>query len=70
VVMAAYARRQAAQGVALRQIARHLLGLYHGAPRARLWRRLLSDPERLALNDAALLTEALEAVEGRFADAA
>ncbi|KPK05069.1 MAG: tRNA-dihydrouridine synthase A [Betaproteobacteria bacterium SG8_39] len=68
--MIAYAERQRAQGVALRKIARHMLGLYHGMPRARLWRRLLSDSARLAANDAALLAEALEAVEGRFADAA
>jgi len=68
--MRAYAERQRAQGVALRQIARHMLGLYHGMPRARLWRRLLSDAARLAANDPALLSEALEHVEGRFADAA
>jgi len=68
--MRAYAERQRAQGVALRQIARHMLGLYHGMPRARLWRRLLSDAARLAANDPALLSEALERVEGRFADAA
>jgi len=68
--MRAYAERQQAQGVALRQITRHMLGLYHGMPRARLWRRLLSDAARLAANDPALLSEALERVEGRFADAA
>jgi tRNA-dihydrouridine synthase A len=68
--MLAYAERQRAQGVALRQITRHMLGLYHGMPRARLWRRLLSDAARLAANDPALLAEALERVEGRFADAA
>lgn len=68
--MVAYAKRQAENGVVLRQIARHMLGLYHGAPRARLWRRMLSDPARLAANDPGLLSEALERVEGRFADAA
>jgi len=68
--MVAYAKRQAENGVALRQITRHMLGLYHGAPRARLWRRMLSDPARLAANDPGLLSEALERVEGRFADAA
>ncbi|MGH8735779.1 MAG: tRNA dihydrouridine(20/20a) synthase DusA [Burkholderiales bacterium] len=61
--MAAYAARQLAAGVALRQITRHMLGLYHHAPRARLWRRMLSDSARLARNDPALLGEALEAVE-------
>ena len=40
-----------------------MLGLYHGAPRARLWRRLLSDADRLKENRAELLLDALEAVE-------
>jgi len=57
--MARYAAGQAS----LRHVARHMLGLYHGHPRARLWRRLLSDPARLAQNDPRLLLEALEAVE-------
>jgi tRNA-dihydrouridine synthase A len=47
----------------LRLVARHMLGLYHGHPRARLWRRMLSDPARLAQNDPRLLLEALDAVE-------
>lgn len=68
--MIVYAEGQRARGVGLRQIARHMLGLYHGMPRARLWRRLLSDPVRLAANDPGLLGEALDRVEGRFADAA
>jgi len=51
-------------------VSRHMLGLYHGMPRARQWRRLLSDPARLAASDPALFAEALERVEGRLADAA
>jgi tRNA-dihydrouridine synthase A len=47
----------------LRHVARHMLGLYHGHPRARLWRRMLSDSARLSQNDPRLLLEALEAVE-------
>jgi tRNA-dihydrouridine synthase A len=47
----------------LRSVARHILGLYHGAPKARLWRRMLSDSESLKRNDPKLLLEALEAVE-------
>ena len=58
-----YAVRQAARGTQLRHIARHMLGLYHGHPRARLWRRTLSDPARLSQNDPGLLLDALEAVE-------
>jgi tRNA-dihydrouridine synthase A len=61
--MAAYCRRH--HDVPLRGIARHMLGLYHGAPRARLWRRMLSDAARLKENRAELLLEALEAVESR-----
>jgi tRNA-dihydrouridine synthase A len=58
-----YAAELVARGGHLRQLARHMLGLYHGAPRAKLWRRMLSDPARLARNDPALLLEAFEAVE-------
>jgi len=59
--MVDYCRRH--RDVPLRGIVRHMLGLYHGAPRARLWRRMLSDAERLKENRAELLLEALEAVE-------
>jgi tRNA-dihydrouridine synthase A len=68
--MRSYAERQRANGVALRQLTRHMLGLYHGRPHARLWRRLLSDAARLAANDPALIDEAVERVEDRLADAA
>ena len=47
----------------LRHVTRHMLGLYHGLPRARLWRQMLSDSERLKANRPELLLEALEAVE-------
>jgi tRNA-dihydrouridine synthase A len=47
----------------LRSVTRHMLGLYHGAPKARLWRRMLSDSERLKGNDPRLLLEALALVE-------
>src|SRR5438874_224815 len=59
--MVAYCRRH--HDVPLRSIVRHMLGLYHGAPRARLWRRMLSDANRLKENRAELLLDALEAVE-------
>jgi tRNA-dihydrouridine synthase A len=57
--MSEYARRH----LPLRQVARHILGLYHGQPHARIWRRMLSDSERLKRNDPGLLLEALELVE-------
>ena len=60
-----------AKGVPLiRHVTRHMLGLYHATPRARLWRRMLSDPARLERNDPALLADALDAVESRVMMAA
>jgi tRNA-dihydrouridine synthase A len=61
--MIAYLRKVLSSQVRVRNIARHMLGLYHGHRRARLWRRMLSDPARLSQNDPALLLEAMEAVE-------
>ncbi len=53
-----------AKGVdSLRHVTRHMLGLYHGHRKARLWRRMLSDAERLRRNRPELLLEALEIVE-------
>ena len=57
--MHVYASKQSS----LRSVARHMLGLYHGHRRARLWRRMLSDSARLSQNDPGLLLEAMEAVE-------
>jgi len=56
-----YALHELQDGTSLRAIARHMLGLFHGQPRARLWRQMLCDASRLAHNDAGLLLEALEA---------
>jgi tRNA-dihydrouridine synthase A len=61
VVQAMY--RYAKRAESLRHVTRHVLGLYHGMPRARLWRQMLSDSERLKRNRPELLLEALEAVE-------
>jgi tRNA-dihydrouridine synthase A len=41
--MAAYADRRRAEGVPLRRVVRHLLGLYRGQPGGRAWRRFLSE---------------------------
>ena len=63
---AAVARRmyEYAKGVeSLRHVTRHMLGLYHGMRRARLWRQMLSDSARLTANRAELILEALDAVE-------
>ena len=56
--------------VSLRNICRHMLGLYHGVPRARIWRRMLSDSRLLAKNDPALILQALQEVEPGYAEAA
>ena len=64
--MVDYARRQDS----LRHVTRHMLGLYHATPRAKLWRRMLSDPLALKENDPGLILRALETVEGRLAEAA
>jgi tRNA-dihydrouridine synthase A len=53
-----------AKGVeSIRHVTRHMLGLYHGHRKARLWRRLLSDSDRLRPNRPELLLEALDGVE-------
>ncbi|HZP91846.1 MAG TPA: tRNA dihydrouridine(20/20a) synthase DusA [Burkholderiales bacterium] len=61
--MAGYARAEVAAGTPLRAIARHMLGLYHGRPGARTWRRMLSDAPALARNDPELLGAATRAAE-------
>ena len=38
-----YVERQLAEGVPLASITRHILGLFHGQPGARRWRRVLSE---------------------------
>ena len=58
-----YAQSQVANGVALRAIARHVLGLYHGRSGGRRFRRILSDASRLRDAGPELFEEALAAVE-------
>ena len=61
--MLSYLEKALSKDVKVRNVARHMLGLYHGHRHARLWRRMLSDSTRLSQNDPALLLEAMEAVE-------
>jgi tRNA-dihydrouridine synthase A len=61
--MTRYARTETEAGTPLRSITRHLLGLFHGQPHARLWRQMLSDPAALCPNDAELIVRGLEAVQ-------
>jgi tRNA-dihydrouridine synthase A len=67
--MIPYAQAHVTQGTPLRAIVRHMLGLYHGQSRGRLYRRLLSDADRLRDADVGLLEEALSAVEPSVAEA-
>ncbi|HUU71845.1 MAG TPA: tRNA dihydrouridine(20/20a) synthase DusA [Burkholderiales bacterium] len=59
-----YAKREIERGTPLRAITRHILGLYHGQPRARKWRQILSDSGHLARNDADLILQAHQLVVG------
>jgi tRNA-dihydrouridine synthase A len=63
-----YVDAQRAQGVPVRAITRHVLGLYLGRWGGRAFRRLLSESARLRDADSSLLREALAAVEPALAD--
>jgi tRNA-dihydrouridine synthase A len=57
--LARYAERELARGASLRAIVRHVLGLYHGVPGGRRFRRILSDAGRLHDADVSLLRDAM-----------
>ena len=57
IKMSAYLKEQFKQGVRPHSITRHMIGLYHGAPGARRWRRFLSENAGAARDD--LLDQAL-----------
>jgi len=59
-----YAARHVASGGKLSQVTRHVLGLYHGEPRGRLFRRHLSENAVAPGASADVLAEALARVEG------
>ena len=44
--MVDYAARRGAEGVPLKSITRHMMGLFHGLPGARPWRRVLGEETR------------------------
>jgi tRNA-dihydrouridine synthase A len=60
--MCDYARREVRAGVRLHHITRHMLGLYHGVPGARGWRRFLSECVSRADASPELLIRSLQAV--------
>ena len=59
--MMPYAERSLSQGFRLNQITRHLLSLFNGQPRAKFWRRTLSDSRLLSSSGPELLKKALQA---------
>ena len=61
---APYVERRLSEGVALRHMTRHMLGLYHGERGARAWRRMLSDSSLLETKGAELLREAASCTGG------
>lgn len=62
--MLAYVEVHLASGGRLNNITRHMLGLYHGRPRARVFRRHLSEHGVGASAGVRVLEEALEIAEG------
>ncbi|HXZ68776.1 MAG TPA: tRNA dihydrouridine(20/20a) synthase DusA [Alphaproteobacteria bacterium] len=63
LAMLPYIERQLDAGTLLIAITRHMLGLYHGVPGARLWRRTLSEDARRHGSGVDLITRALACVE-------
>ncbi|GGC98888.1 tRNA dihydrouridine(20/20a) synthase DusA [Aquisalinus flavus] len=58
--MAAYIERQAQNGVRPHNVARHMLGLFHGQPGARRWRQMLTVEGTKPDADASVLLRALD----------
>lgn len=61
--MLPYIREHLAAGGRLHQVTRHMLGLFHGRPGARQWRRILSEGAVRPDAGVSLLEDALGAVE-------
>lgn len=68
LAMRDYARARLDEGVPLRSVTRHILGLFNGLPDARRWRRMLSDATLLREADPDLILRALDAVRAREAE--
>ncbi|MBT8115896.1 MAG: hypothetical protein KJP04_10955, partial [Arenicella sp.] len=59
-----YVDRQLTAGYRLNQLARHVVGLYHGEPRSRLWRRYISENAHKPGSGAEVLQSAYRAMLG------
>ncbi|MBX2846871.1 MAG: tRNA dihydrouridine(20/20a) synthase DusA [Acidiferrobacterales bacterium] len=57
-----YAEQQLANGCRLNQLSRHVVGLYHGEPRSRLWRRYISENAHLSGANTQVLSDAYRAM--------
>ena len=62
-LMSRYIERQIHEGVAVKHISRHLLGLFQGLPGAKAWRRYLSENAYRDDNNTQLLNQALTAMK-------
>jgi tRNA-dihydrouridine synthase A len=65
-----YVSKHLAQGASLHSITRHMLGLFHGQPGGRLWRRILSEQATRSGAGLEVIETALGAVSSRRAAAA
>ncbi|TQV81456.1 tRNA dihydrouridine(20/20a) synthase DusA [Aliikangiella coralliicola] len=59
-----YIEQELATGTRLQHIARHILGLFHGQPRGKLWRRYLSENAHKENAGCEVIEQALKLVEG------
>lgn len=57
-----YIERQLAEGQSLKHVTRHILGLFHGCPGGRRWRRVLSEQAHRPGADYAVVEDALRRV--------
>ena len=63
VQMTEYIERQVSEGVAVKHISRHVLGLFQGIPGAKVWRRYLSENAWRDDKNAGLLLQAQAAMK-------
>lgn len=63
-----YLQAQVAQGVPIKRVTRHVLGLFQGQPGARIWRRYLSENAHRDDHNADILQEAMQAMGPRHGD--
>jgi len=69
-MMSRYVARQTADGVPVKNISRHLLGLYQGLPGAKRWRRFISENAHLDAANSCLLAQAHQHMQRGIAVAA